>query len=113
MYAIHIQRSQRIKQCFASRAKLVGSPLAVVGKSIKQRSDCAVHQALASRGNVCALFKHSLASLWDMNRQDALTRFTVDWSKAIWNQPIQLRSLWRRALKRSTHLPEQSGVRHE
>ena len=32
---------------------------------------------------------------------------------AAWSQPIQLRSLWRRALKRSTQFLEQSEVRHE
>jgi hypothetical protein len=38
---------------------------------------------------------------------------TVRWLKAIWSQPTQSRSLSLRALKRSTHFLEQSGVRHE
>jgi hypothetical protein len=42
-----------------------------------------------------------------------LARFSGAWSKAIWSQGSQLRSLARRALKRSTHFLEQSGVRHE
>jgi hypothetical protein len=54
-----------------------------------------------------------LASLRDLDRHKALARFSGSWSKAIWSQPIQLRSLSLRALKRSTHFLEQSWVRHE
>jgi hypothetical protein len=90
-----------------------GSPLVVVGKSLKLSRNSIVSHSFGSVKQSLRCLQIFLASLCDLKRHDALARFSGDWSKAIWNQPIQLWSLWRRALKRSTHFLEQSGVRHE
>jgi hypothetical protein len=102
-------------QCFGCivEPSLFGSPLVVVGKSLKLSRNSFVSHGFGSVKQSPRCLQIFLASLCDLKRHDALSRFSGDWSKAIWNQPIQLWSLWRRALKRSRHFLEQSGVRHE
>jgi hypothetical protein len=46
-------------------------------------------------------------------KQAEINRAKAAWLKATWSQSTQSRSLSLRALKRSTHFLEQSGVRHE
>ena len=98
--------------CIVELSLLV-SPLVVVGKSHKLSRNRAVRHGFGSAKQSLRCLQIFLVSLCDLKRHDALARFSGDWSEAIWNQLIQLWSLWRRALKRSTHFLEQSGVRHE
>jgi hypothetical protein len=91
----------------------LSSQLVVVGKSLKLSSNRSVSHGSGGAEQSLCCFYVLLASSRDLERHEALARFSGTWSKVIWSQPIQLRSLWRRVLKRSTHFLEQSWVRHE
>jgi hypothetical protein len=90
----------------------LSSLLVVVCKGLKLTRNRSIGHGLGTEQSPGRL-QIFLASLRDLDRHKALARFSRSWSKAIWSQPIQLRSLSRRVLKRSTHFLEQSGVRHE
>jgi hypothetical protein len=87
--------------------------LVVVGKSPKLTRNRSVSHGLGRAEQSLRCFQVLLASLRDLDRHSPLARFSGAWSKAIWSQPSQLRSLARRALKRSTHFMEQRGLRRE
>jgi hypothetical protein len=105
----------RSRGCFGriNMRSFLSSPLVVVGKDLKLTRNRSVGHGLGSAEQSSCCFQIFLASLRDLDRHKALARFSGSWSKAIWSQPIQLRSLSLRALKRSTHFLEQSWVRHE
>jgi hypothetical protein len=72
-----------------------------------------VDRFLGSAEQGPCFFKMLLASLSDREGHMVLQRFSGGWSKVIWSQLTQLRSLSRRDLKRFTQFLEQRGVRHE
>src|SRR5258708_21671330 len=90
------------------------SPLLVVfGKGLELTGNRSVGHGFGSAEQSLCCFQIFLAASRDLERHKALARFSCSWSNAIWSQPIQLRSLSRRALKRLTQLFEQSVIRHE
>jgi hypothetical protein len=91
---------------------LLGSSLVVVGKGLELTCDCLIGHALGGAEQGLSRSQVFLASLRNPEGHRVLTRFSDTWSKAIMSQGKQLRSLARRALKRSTHVFEQRGVRH-
>jgi hypothetical protein len=112
MYAASIQR-WRSTMLYIVERNLLGSPLVAVGKSLKLSRNRLVRDGFGGAKQSPRGLQKFVASLRDLKSHEALARFSGDWSKATWNQPIQLWSLWRRALKQSTHFLEQSCVRHE
>ena len=97
----------------ASTRSFLSSPLVVVGKGLKLTHSRIVGHGLGSAEQRPCCFQVFLASLWDLERHRALAPLSGSWLKATCSQLTQLQSLARRALKRSTHFLEQSGVRHE
>jgi hypothetical protein len=91
----------------------LGSPLIVVGKGFKLTRNRPVSHGLGSAEQSLGCFQVLLASLRDLDRHSALAWFSGARSKANWNRPSQLKSLARRALKRSTQLFEQRWVRRK
>jgi hypothetical protein len=78
------------------------------------------HDALGIAGRAIAAFLSRPTLYWFCvpfitisYRSTSALRFSGSWLKAIWSHLTQLRSLFVRAMKRSTHFLEQSGVRHE
>jgi hypothetical protein len=91
----------------------VVNPPQQAARCVKGRPDRAAAEPvkLRHRHHVAGLEAGHL--LGELGPIGADTACSGSWLKAIWSQPTQLRSLSLRALKRSTHFLEQSGVRHE
>src|SRR6478752_6625345 len=76
-------RSSQCVGCIVERS-LFGSPLVVVGKSLKLSRNRLVRHGFGSAKQRLRRLQIFLASLRDLKRHDALARFSGDRSKAIW-----------------------------
>jgi hypothetical protein len=90
----------------------LGSSLVVLGKGLELTRNRSVGHGLGGAKQSLCCFQVLLPSLRDLlKHHKILARLSSVWSMAAWSQGSQFRSLARRALKRSTHFLEQSGVR--